>query len=71
MGFNVPFVMNGGKKSNIFNDNQLNIKFQLKNYKLTNIISNLTNINVDNKDDFIKASDTKKYYKNLNKENKK
>lgn len=73
MKVKVPFIMNGGdpKKFNLFNNDQLDINFKLKNISLLNSINNILLSN-NNKDDLIKASETKEYYKNLeNKENKK
>ena len=67
---NLPFIMDGGKKSNIFNDRQLDLTFKLKNIGLLNVINKLTT-NDDSKINILKASDTKNYYKNLNKKKKK
>ena len=66
---NLPFIMNGGKKSNIFNEEQLDLTFKLKNIGLLNVINKLTT-NDDSKINILKASDTKNYYKNLNKKKK-
>ena len=73
MKVKVPFIMNGGdpKKINLFNNDQLDINFKLKNISLLNSINNILLSN-NKQDDLIKASETKEYYKNLeNKENKK
>ena len=73
MKVKVPFIMNGGdpKKVNLFNNDQLDINFKLKNISLLNSINNILLSN-NKQDDLIKASETKEYYKNLeNKENKK
>ena len=36
----LPFIMDGGKKSNIFNEKQLDLTFKLKNIGLFNVINN-------------------------------
>ena len=64
----IPFVMNGGKNTNIFTENQLDLNFKLKNLNLFKIVNKLTND--DDDDSMIKASETKKYYENLNKTKK-
>ena len=66
---NLPFIMNGGKKSNIFNEKQLDLTFKLKNIGLLNVINKLTT-NDNSKINILKASETKNYYKNLNKKSK-
>ena len=60
----IPFVMNGGKNTNIFTENQLDLNFKLKNLNLFKIVNKLTD---DDDENMIKASETKKYYENLNK----
>jgi hypothetical protein len=61
----IPFVMNGGKNTNLFTENQLDLNFKLKNLNLFKIVNKLTE---DKEDEImIKASETKKYYDNLNK----
>ena len=67
---NLPFIMDGGKKSNLFNDKQLDLKFNLKNIGLLNVINKLTTNNNNSEINIIKASETKNYYKNLNKKSK-
>lgn len=64
----IPFVMNGGKNTNIFTENQLDLNFKLKNLNLFKIVNKLTD---DDDENMIKASETKKYYENLNKKENK
>ena len=64
----IPFVMNGGKNTNIFTENQLDLNFKLKNLNLFKIVNKLTD---DDDENMIKASETKKYYENLNKKQNK
>ena len=66
----LPFIMDGGKKSNIFNEKQLDLTFKLKNIGLFNVINKLTT-NDNSKINIMKASETKDYYKKLNKNNNK
>lgn len=61
--------MNGGKNTNIFTENQLDLNFKLKNLNLFKIVNKLTDDDDDN-NSMIKASETKKYYENLNKNKK-
>ena len=68
---NLPFIMDGGKKTNIFNDKQLDLKFNLKNIGLINVIDKLTKTNNNSEINIIKASESKNYYKKLNKNNSK
>ena len=65
----IPFVMNGGKNTNIFTENQLDLNFKLKNLNLFKIVNKLTDD--DDDENMIKASETKKYYENLNKKQNK
>lgn len=67
---NLPFIMNGGKKSNIFNEKQLDLAFKLKNIGLLNVINNLTK-EKNNDINIIKASQSKNYYKNIKKNSNK
>lgn len=61
--------MNGGKNTNLFTENQLDLNFKLKNLNLFKIVDKLTDDNND-EDSMTKASETKKYYENLNKNKK-
>ena len=70
MKVKIPFIMNGGDNKNIYNNDQLDLKFKLKNLSLLGIIDKLTNGTImtnDNSinDNLIKASDTKEYYKKI------
>lgn len=61
----IPFIVNGGNKSNIFNEKQLDLNFKINSLNLLDIVHKLSNNN-DNIN-IIKASETKKYYEKLKK----
>ena len=69
MSLKIPFIKNGGnkKKINLFDNEQLDINFKLKNLSLLSLINKLVETNsVSN--ELVKASDTKEYYMNLQNE---
>ena len=60
----IPFVMKGSNKSNIFNEELLDVNFKIKTVNLLNIIKKMT----EKKEiKLIKASESEKYYKNKKK----
>ena len=67
MKFKIPFKNTGGNK-NIFNKQELDLGFKLKNLDLFHFIDDLQKPNNSNSNmNIIKASQTKNYYKNLKK----
>lgn len=66
MSLKIPFIKNGGnkKKINLFDNEQLDLNFKLKNLSLLSLVNKLVESN-SMSNDLVKASDTKEYYMNL------
>jgi len=69
MKLKIFFNKDGGNK-NIYNSQELDLGLKLKNLDLLGFIDNMKKTNQDNIN-ILKASDSKIYYKKLNKKRKK
>ena len=71
MSLKIPFIKTGGNKNkiNLFDNDQLDLNFKLKNLSLLSLINEV--IESNDQSDLVKASDTKKYYMDLENKNAK